>query len=225
MARSIPNRFILPLTILSAFPDAEFEKLQNALSTDYFLESSSELEKLISESHSGLHTGDARELGLYIQGMASLSINPANRDIGEVMEEMVQGDNLDLPQEDRERAKGRVLSLISLTSVRTLAFIQESYSQHEKMLSELAITLDVRPAFDDNNSLLAMTTWQTLVLSFNGGSNESSTVEIALDKDDLVELKTKVETVLSQLEATEKQLLGAGIRLWGAASESESKGN
>lgn len=214
MARSVPNRFVLPLTLLAGFPEVSFKELSEELSHGCFLGSPRALRLLVEKANPELGPGDGREVSLYLQAMANIAVSPNHRPIDDVISEMVLADNLELTPDERELAKSRVLSLVETDAIRTLAFIVESHSRHEKPLSETSIAVDMRPAFDGDNRLLAMTPWQTLLVSYDDGGSDSKTMEFALDRDDLLALKAQAENALSQLDGIEQSLREAGVRLW-----------
>lgn len=220
MARNLPDRFVLPLSLLGTLPQAAFDRALHDLSNDTFLANPKALALLLEQHHTELSRTDARELSQFLQAMAGLSIGQGNRPLDEVLDEMVLAKNLDLTEAQRADAKARALRIVASEAVTTLAFIQQTYSHHEKPVSETAVAVDVRPAFDGDNQLLAMTSWQTLLVSYDEGT-ETKTLEFAVDRDDLKLLKEQVESALAQLDAVETALQEAGLRLWTPTVDNE----
>lgn len=218
MARNIPERFVRPLVLLASMPQESYGKLMGELSGDSFLENPEALTKLLANTQPELEPGDARELSLYLKAMAGIDVSSSHRDIAEVLSEMVQGKNLDLTQAQRHLAHSRALELVSTEPVKTLAFIMDSYWRHERPVTDIKMAVDIRPAFDSNHKLLAMTPWQTLLISY-GESADEKTIEFALDRDDLESLRDQVENTLIQLKAVEDRLKESGVRIWAIKSE------
>jgi hypothetical protein len=221
VARDIPQRFVLPLEHLASVAQTDYEKLRDQLSGDAYLATGGALYEVVKGALSGLSDSDARQLSVYLHTMANWSINSKMKSIGSILDEMVLAGNLPLDEEKRQTARHRVAELIALNSLQMFALTSTAYTRHEKIMTETSISVDARPVFNDENSLLAFTFWSTLAVTYDGADSESHILEVVLDKSDLLELRDQIDKSLEELLAVENQMKSAGIRIWTAVDDEE----
>lgn len=147
---------------------------------------------------------------------ASLSLATQTKYHGWSAEEIAKGvaasSDLELDQTDRATVEPYLQRLVAAEAIRSTARAVDLQTDHERLYHDARVLTDIRPVFGGNpdeaptgavvNEVLKLEYWE---------GNEFKHVYVALDRNDLVQLKKVIDRAITKTDALRATLDSAGL--------------
>jgi hypothetical protein len=126
-----------------------------------------------------------------------------------------ESDDLDLPDEDRGRFGAVIAQLIAAPVLQTSAKAVSVLNQQERLFDEARIMSDIRPIFGDDPTERPAGAVVVHTLSIKHQTDgRLGTINVAMDRNDLVELKSTVDRAIKKADALSGVVEAAGLSLF-----------
>jgi hypothetical protein len=133
--------------------------------------------------------------------------------------------DLELPAELQDAAAKRVARLISAEAVSTTARALDLQGEHERIFHDARVLTDIRPVFgpDATAPPIGAVINETLKIEYFTAA-DTKEVFIALDRDDLIRLKSVVDRAITKAESLQAFLEAADLRYyeWGVSDHADA---
>ena len=212
----IPDRYRPGLAAIRSLDDEVFAELVVALDHAPRLARFSAFSSRLASEVKGLNK---RQIDDIIALLFSLSLSradaeiPAEKTATEVLDAMRASgrEDLKLSGEEESRLKSRISMLIDISSVKVSAKASRVSTDYPRTFCEAKILSDIRPVFDKpEEKPIGSMVCHTLRIDYHEGG-EHKEFFIALDMDDLRELKKTIDRAETKTASLRSFLNASGI--------------
>jgi hypothetical protein len=209
----IPKEQLEALEVIISIPDKEMNGLLSALSSLPLSLDFDALVKEISpkaESFSFARPDTLGTLLISLNASRAHGDTPVPKFVNEVIRSMERATPpIDLSGDKRSRAKDRITKLLGLEPLSAATKANHLQHDFERLLTHSRILTDARPVYgqDPAGKPLAMIITHTLKLTYSESGDEQTELYLALDSQDITDLKQ----VLNRAEAKAKSLAKAFV--------------
>jgi len=219
---NIPPRYREAITKIQLFDDKAFEELRAALETQQPSSVDPNVVSAIASSTPDIAPTDVEGVLESLMGLQiarSLADASLEQFCDDVVSEIERGDKK-TTQSPEQRAKfaARIRTLLQFDSLAVAAKSRDLQTDHEHVYLNGRIITDLRPVFrgTPDEAPAGILLHHTLRVTYlDRGSGERSSIYVAMDDDDLGNLKRLLERAEVKATTLRKQLHDAGIKSLG----------
>jgi hypothetical protein len=192
----VPLPYQAPLKALAGLAPEEFSKTLTAL----------EKKKLATSKVLADDLGQAApELSQHAQGIVNASVSlmghaDSNPDRAKAIAQAVSTASvLEISSDRQAEFADRLAKILCSPAIRFTSKALALSADHENVYVDSRIITDVRPVFpDDTNSMAAAVITDHLRVSFYDRKSDLSTIYVALDQGDLIDLRDEIDRALAK---------------------------
>jgi hypothetical protein len=214
----IPKEHLEALEVIISIPDKEMNGLLSALSDLPLSLDFDALIKEISPKAESFSFAKPEALGALLVSLNASRAHgdtPVQKFVNEVLRSLERATPpIDLSGDKRARAKDRITKLLALDSLSAATKAIHLQHDFERLLTHSRILTDARPIYgqDPSGKPLAMIITHTLKLTYaKSESDDSTDLYIALDTQDIIDLKQVLNRAEAKAKSLEKALVTARI--------------
>jgi len=210
MPLRIPEQFRPPLQKFAEAPEGEQAALVSEIKTLEPFTGRRKIEEVVQKARPGLSSG---ERAAFLDVLISLASQRRHRDPERVGTDIAASRDLDLPEAVQEKFANVVTALVNAPALTSLARSFYVTFEHQNIFEEAQILTELRPVFDDevSDSPLGGVVLSMLSLTYFS-ADQTTKLQVAMDEEDLRELKQAVDRALLKVRSTKSWLDKNGIR-------------
>ena len=207
---SVPAPYRKALRELATLPDESAERLIAALQAVAPFQTVEELRTVVRDA---LGQDDGELADWLIPALLSLSGQLRGEPGAQLAAALSESADLDLPSDVRTQLRSRMEDILATDALKSTAIAVELLTQHDRNYQTARVLTDIRPVFqsdvhDRPNGTVIV---ETLQLQTWDREGNSETLYIAMDKADLLELKSVIDRALEKTDTIDKWLGAQGI--------------
>src|SRR5215207_1774558 len=204
MALRIPKQFRPQLQLFAEASNAEQTALVSAIKGLEPLSKKSAIEEVVRQARPRLSPS---EIPAFMDVLISLASQRRQRDPERVGRDIAASQDLDIPESAQNRFAEVVTALVNAPALTSLARSFFLTFEHQNIYEEAQILTELRPVFDDEVSDVPLGGVVLSMLSLTYFSADQRTkLQVAVDEDDLQELKQVVDRALLKVRSTKSWL-------------------
>lgn len=204
MPLRIPEQFQPQLRKFAEAPEDEQSAFVSGIRGLEPLSGRRKIEGVVQETRPSLSQG---EISAFIDVLISLASQRRHRSPERVGVDIAASRDLELPPSTQERFADVVTALVNAPALTSLARSFYVTFEHQNIYEEAQILTELRPVFDDEVSDVPLGGVILSMLSLTYFSADQTTkLQVAMDEDDLHELKRVVDRALLKVRATKSWL-------------------
>jgi hypothetical protein len=200
MALQIPEPFQLPLKKLAEASESEQSALLRGLGA---LPEFSERGQIAEQVRNALSDFDAREIPRVVDTLISLASQRRNREPDEIGTLIAGSPSLAIPDERTDDFAQLITALVKTPALTSFARGLYVAFEHQNLYDTARILTEIRPIFGDDVEVepIGSTLVNILALSYDS-AGQSVKLHVALDEEDLGELRDACDRAISKARAT-----------------------
>jgi hypothetical protein len=209
-ALSVPAPYRKALRELATLPDESAERLISGLQNIAPFQTVEELRAVVRDA---LEQADGELADWLIPALLSLSGQLRGEPGIQLAAVLSESADLDLPSDARTQLRSRMETILATDALKSTAIAVELLTQHHRNYQTARVLTDIRPVFssdvhDRPNGTVIV---ETLQLQTWDREGNSETLYIAMDKADLLELRSVIDRALEKTDTIDKWLGTQGI--------------